>query len=122
MSSDDLNKHAEAFFSKQEKKTFLNNAWYVAPLVGQAADTVTTYAALKTGRFEEGNPAMQGLVAKVPLFLAIKVGVGLGMGFAVRTLARSGHKNAAKIISVVGTGLGLGPAISNVMQMRGFTR
>ena len=101
-----------------DKKRDIHLGWVAAPLAGQIADTVTTAIALKNGAVE-GNPLMKDLAHnKLPLFAALKLGIGLASGFLVKTLAQSGHKKAAKVLSMVTFGTGALPAANNLMVIK----
>lgn len=88
----------------------------VAPIAGQMADAITTQNALKHPGTVEGNPVMRSLVGKPGLFLAVKLGAGLGMAAGVKLLQDKGHRKAAKVASVVATILGVGPALNNLRR------
>ena len=53
----------------------------------------------------------------MPIFAALKLGIGLAQGVIVKTLHHSGHERAAKILSAVSFGMGALPAASNIYQM-----
>lgn len=90
----------------------------LGPVVGQIADALSTREALATGGFVEGNPAVRHVVNNMPLFFALKVGVGALMAVSVKRLQDGGHKNAARVASVIGTLAGAGPALSNLRLMQ----
>ena len=91
-----------------------------APLIGQLADLLTTNRALRFPDVVEGNPLMQPLVA-TPFFPIAKIGLGLATGMLAQKLARDGHRNQAKIVSVLGFAAGFLPAVNNfrLIQKRG---
>lgn len=88
----------------------------LAPIAGQVADILTTREALGRG-FVEANPAMKGLVRNVPAFVAVKIGVGALAALSVKKLQDAGHKNAARVVSALGTLAGAGPALHNIRLM-----
>jgi len=87
-----------------------------APIVGQAADIATTAIALQKG-FIEVNPVMKPLVKSLPLFAALKLGVGVASCLIIKRLQNDGRDNAARVVSVLTTMAGAGPAINNLIQM-----
>lgn len=87
----------------------------VAPLAGQLSDYTTTRYWTTRG-LAEGNPIVAPVVGRPSVFLALKLGAGLGMGLAVKALQDKGHRKAARVVSIVGTVLGAGPAIHNIIQ------
>jgi len=104
-------------FNPEEKKGGVGVAWLVLPGIGQAADFATTVVGMKKGAVE-GNPIVAPIADKIPVFAAVKLGIGVLQALAVKSLADNGHKKAAKIVSMVGFGLGAGPAIHNIQVMR----
>ena len=86
----------------------------VAPGVAQLFDFGTTVYALKNG-LVEANPLMRGLVKNIPLFAAVKLAAGVGLGVLVH---KTENKTTKKILSGLATLTGLGPAVSNMIQLR----
>lgn len=84
------------------------------PFIGQAADFATTIYALRNG-LVEANPMMKGLVKSLPAFAAVKLAAGVGLGVLVH---KTENKKAKKILSGLATLTGLGPAVSNMIQLR----
>ncbi len=87
-----------------------------APIVGQAADIVTTAIAIQRG-YVESNPLMKPLIQSMPVFAVLKLGVGLGCAVIIKKLQDNGQHNAARVVSVVSTLAGAGPAINNLIVM-----
>jgi len=90
----------------------------LGPIAGQLADAFSTREALASGGFVEGNPAVRHVVNKMPLFFALKIGVGALMAVSVKKLQDDGHENGARIASLIGTLAGAGPALSNLRLMQ----
>lgn len=90
----------------------------LGPIAGQLADAFSTREALASGGFVEGNPAVRRVVNRMPLFFALKVGVGALMAISVKRLQDGGHANAARVASAIGTLAGAGPALSNLRLMQ----
>lgn len=88
-----------------------------APAIGQAADAATTMVALHHG-YSEGNPAVAMVAGSAPLFLALKLGFGVGMGFYVKRLQEQGHQGWAKAIGFISGAGGAIPAVLNVRTMQ----
>ena len=95
----------------------ISRGWLILPGVGQALDLGTTLVGLDKGA-REANPLIAPLVDKVPVFIAVKLGLGIAQGFLIKSLADNGHKRAAKIISAVSFGAGALPAIHNIGVIR----
>lgn len=84
------------------------------PFIGQAADFATTVYALRNG-LVEANPIMKNLVRSLPIFAAVKLAAGVGLGVLVH---KTENKTTKKILSGLATLTGLGPAVSNMIQLR----
>lgn len=101
-----------------EHHDFINNIVVpYSPLAGQTADLITTAIALDRG-LTEANPFMKPIVKSLPLFAVLKLGLGLSMAMTIKKLQDDGRPKAAKIVSIVSTLAGAGPAVSNLIQMR----
>ncbi len=88
-----------------------------APVAAQAADFATTVAGMRAG-LVEGNPFMRPLVKSLPVFALVKLGIGLGSAKAIHDLQEAGRPNAARVMSVVATLAGAGPAVNNYLLLR----
>lgn len=88
----------------------------LAPLVGQIADAISTHASLSTGAIE-ANPLL-GKRPKIGVLYAVKAAGGVAMAAGVHLLERHGHPRAAKVVSVISTLTGLGPAVHNLRVYR----
>lgn len=87
-----------------------------APALAQVADAASTQLAINRG-LVEANPFMKGAVKNMPIFWAVKVGVGALIAVQVKKQQDAGHKNRARVVSALGSAIGFGAAISNVHQM-----
>ena len=83
---------------------------YIAAIGGQAADIGSTLYKLHHG-YGEAN-----FGGSVPLMLAIKAGLGVGMPFMMHKLAAEGHPTAAKAIGYITGAGGAIPAAYNLSQ------
>lgn len=97
----------------------ISTAWLVLPGVGQALDFGTTVVGMRKGA-SEGNPLIAPIADKLPVFAAVKLGLGILQGLAVKSLADGGHKKAARIVSAISFAGGAIPAIHNVKVIRGL--
>lgn len=88
-----------------------------APVVGQAADATTTLVALHHG-YSEGNPAVAMVAGSAPLFLALKLGFGVGMGLYVKKLQDQGHLGWARALGFISGAGGIVPAALNTRYLR----
>lgn len=88
----------------------------LAPIFGQMADAVTTQIALNRG-LVESNPLARTITGNVPVWYAVKFGVGVFAAYTVKRLQNSGHTNRARIVSAIGTLAGAGPALHNLRVM-----
>jgi len=87
------------------------------PVAGQLADALTTRAGINRG-LVEANPLMKGAVKNMPLFFAMKIGLGALVAVSVKKLQDNGRNRSARIASFFGTLAGAGPALLNVRTMR----
>lgn len=97
----------------------ISTAWLVLPGVGQALDFGTTVVGLRKGA-REANPLVAPLTEKLPLFAALKLGIGIVQGLAVKALHDGGHERAAKVVSAVSFAGGAIPAVHNIKVIRGL--
>lgn len=93
---------------------FVEHVLTYGPVLGQAADIATTMYALRSG-LVEANPFAKGLVKNMPLFSVLKIAVGVGSSVIASKME---NKRTKKAFLVATTLLGLGPAISNIHQIR----
>lgn len=98
----------------------LNPIFFVAPILGQSLDIFTTRRGLKLPGTYEANPLVKGWVMG-PAFPVVKIGLGVLTGVMAKKLARDGHPNWAKTVSILGFAAGFIPALNNarVIQKRG---
>lgn len=87
-----------------------------APLLGQAADCITTRKALAAG-LVEGNKFMKPVVARPWAWIALKAVIGVWAAVTTVLLLNSSFL-AGVIFSVVATVTGVGPAVHNVRLLR----
>ncbi len=85
------------------------------PAVAGLADAVSTKYALSQGG-EEMNPLLAPFVDNDLAFYATKLGTGLLAGHIANKLAKSGHKNMAKVVGSLGIAVPLGAAVWNTSQ------
>lgn len=88
---------------------------YIAPMGAQAFDAYSTREAMKSGG-REGNPAMSGLAGNPAALYGVKVGSALLIGIAADKLAKSGHRNLGKGLSMLSIGVPLGAGINNMSK------
>lgn len=87
----------------------------LAPAFGQMADFATTAYGIRRRGLVEANPLMKRITRSLPAFAAVKLAAGVGLGLLVH---KTENKKAKKILSGLATLTGLGPAVSNMIQMR----
>ena len=88
---------------------------YIAPMGAQAFDAYSTQQAMKAGG-REGNPAVAHFADNPAALYGTKIGSALLIGFAADKLAKSGHRNLAKGLSMLSVGVPLGAGINNMAK------
>lgn len=104
------------------------------PIVSAVGDAYTTSRYMNTHREidarpdrdvvgpPESNPLLSG-IADDPLALyGVKLGTGIGISFLSDLLARKGHRNLGKALSIAGTVVPAGLAVNNILQERRIRR
>ena len=90
--------------------------WEIAPIAGQAADTITTALALRKG-YREANPIVAHVAGNLTAFAGVKLALAILQHIAVRGLAKTGHPKLARIVSALSFASGVVPAAMNVRTM-----
>lgn len=99
------------------KRKGLHPLLLLAQPAAQAFDAVSTQKAIKAGG-REGNSFMEPFADNPAAMVGTKVAGGALIAFLADRLARSGHKNAAKVLSGISIGAPTVAGIHN-MQMAG---
>lgn len=114
--ADDVNAHAAAEDSASGASVIQNkkkpSLWPAAlsTIAGNAADTISTWDALSSGRAHEGNP----MLPKSPAAIAgVKAAMTVPELLLEKKLNDSGHSTAAKVLGLAIGGLGAGIAMRN---------
>ena len=98
-------------------KRGLNPALLAAPALAQAFDAYSTRQAMKAGG-REGNSVMEPFAGNEAALYATKIGSGVLIGFLANKLAKSGHRNAAKVLSGLSIAVPVGAGIHNLEQAK----
>lgn len=95
------------------KRKGLHPALLAAQPLAQGFDALSTLQAIKAGG-REGNSFMAPFADNPAAMIATKVGGGALIAFLADRLARSGHKNAAKVLSAIDIAAPVGAGIHNM--------
>jgi hypothetical protein len=109
--------HLSRQAAQEKKDRGLGVGWKVGPAAASLFDAWTTQDALKRGG-EEANPLMKPLAGNNAALYGVNVGAGILTGIIADKLAKSGHRNAARLVSGLSMGVHTAAGASNLASGR----
>lgn len=91
----------------------LGAGWKYGPAAASLFDAWSTQDAINRGG-AEANPVMAPFADNTAALYGVKLGTGALVGLIADRLAKSGHRNAARIVSGLGIGVPLAAGATNL--------